>query len=89
MDYCDSVWTCCNRTDIDLLERLQNRAGRITMKSSRIVLLPSFSMIIYFIIEKLFLGLRDKVRTVAAKRSFFYIGCAVFNNDFSRNNKLF
>ena len=35
MDYCDSVWACCNRTDIDLLERLQNRAGRIVMKSSR------------------------------------------------------
>ena len=90
MDYCDSVWACCNRTDIDLLERLQNRAGRIVMKSSRsapalanlkwnslesrrnkhILKLvykclakkaPQFSMIILFIIEKLFLGSRDKV----------------------------
>ena len=34
-DYCDSVWACCNRGDIDRLERLQNRAARIVMRSTR------------------------------------------------------
>jgi hypothetical protein len=24
LDYCDSVWACCNRSDIDQLEHLQN-----------------------------------------------------------------
>ena len=33
LDYCDSVWACCNRGDIDRLERLQNRAARIVMGS--------------------------------------------------------
>ena len=27
-DYCDSVWVCFNRGDIDQLEHLQNRAAR-------------------------------------------------------------
>ena len=35
LDYCDSVWACCNRGHINRLERLQNRAGRIVMKSTR------------------------------------------------------
>ena len=35
LDYCDSVWACCNRGDIDRLERLQNRAARIVMRSTR------------------------------------------------------
>ena len=35
LDYYDSVWACCNRGEIDRLERLQNRADRIVMKSPR------------------------------------------------------
>ena len=35
LDYCDSVWACCNRGDIDRLERLQNRAAQIVMRSTR------------------------------------------------------
>ena len=27
-DYCDTVWTCCNKGDADRLERLQNRAAK-------------------------------------------------------------
>jgi hypothetical protein len=34
-NYCDSVWACCNRGESDQLERLQNRAGRIVMRSTR------------------------------------------------------
>ena len=124
MDYCDSVWACCNRTDIDLLERLQNRAGRIVMKSSRSA--PALAnlkwnslesrrnkhilKLVYKCLAKkapqffhdYFIYNREiisritrqsnllhlpKVRTEAAKRSFFYNGCAVFNNNFSRDNK--
>ena len=33
-DYSDSVWTCCNRTDADSLDRLQRRAAGIVCKSS-------------------------------------------------------
>ena len=35
LDYCDTVWACCNRRDIDQLERLQNRGGRIVMMTLR------------------------------------------------------
>ena len=34
-DYSDAVWTCCNKTDADCLERLQRRAARIVCKSNR------------------------------------------------------
>ena len=33
-DYSDAVWTCCNKTDADCLERLQRRAARIVCKSN-------------------------------------------------------
>ena len=33
-DYSDALWTCCNKTDADCLERLQRRAARIVCKSS-------------------------------------------------------
>ena len=32
--YCCSVWGCCDKTQIDILQRLQNRAARIVMNSS-------------------------------------------------------
>ena len=32
--YSDAVWTCCNKTDADCLERLQRRAARIVCKSN-------------------------------------------------------
>ena len=32
--YCCSVWGCCGKTQIDILQRLQNRAARIVMNSS-------------------------------------------------------
>ena len=32
--YCCSVWGCCGKTDIDQLQRLQNRAARIVPNSS-------------------------------------------------------
>ena len=32
--YCFSVWGCCGKTDIDQLEKLQNRAARIVTNSS-------------------------------------------------------
>ena len=35
LDYGDTVWACCNRRDIDQLERLQNRGGRIVMMTLR------------------------------------------------------
>ena len=34
LDYCDSVWACCSRGDINGLERLQNQAARIVMRST-------------------------------------------------------
>ena len=35
LDYCDSVWACCNRGDIDCVQRLQNRVAQIVMRSTR------------------------------------------------------
>ena len=32
--YCCSVWGCCGKTQIDILQRLRNRAARIVMNSS-------------------------------------------------------
>ena len=32
LDYCDTVWNCCNTGDEEKLERLQRRAARIVMK---------------------------------------------------------
>ena len=32
--YCCSVWVCCGRTEIDRLQKLQNRAARIVTNSS-------------------------------------------------------
>ena len=32
-DYCDSVWSCCNKCDAGRLERLQRRAARIVAMS--------------------------------------------------------
>ena len=34
LNYSDSVWACCNRGNIDRLERLQNWAARIVMRST-------------------------------------------------------
>lgn len=33
-DYCDTVWSCCNKTDSVVLEKLQRRAARVVMKSA-------------------------------------------------------
>jgi hypothetical protein len=121
LDYCDSVWACCNRSDIDQLERLQNRAGRIVMRSIRSA--PALARLKWdklenrrnkhiFKLVNLCLQKRSpqflhnyfvynreinaritrqsnllhlaKVRTEAAKKSFFYNCCVVFNN-FKRN----
>ena len=30
-DYCDSVWTCCNKVDAESLERLQRRAAKVVI----------------------------------------------------------
>ena len=32
LDYCDTVWNCCNVGDEEKLEKLQRRAARIVMK---------------------------------------------------------
>ena len=32
LEYCSCTWSCCNKRDIELLERLQQRVARIVMK---------------------------------------------------------
>ena len=31
LDYCDTVWSCCNKGDAERLERLQTRAARVCL----------------------------------------------------------
>ena len=33
LEYCDSVWSCCGKGNIDQLEKLQRRSARIVMRS--------------------------------------------------------
>ena len=30
MDYCNTIWATCNVNDFDMIEKLQNRATKIT-----------------------------------------------------------
>lgn len=34
IDYCDTVWNCCGRTNADNIEKLQRRAARIFMQTA-------------------------------------------------------
>ena len=34
LDYCDTVWNCCGRTNADNIEKLQRRAARIIMQTN-------------------------------------------------------
>lgn len=34
LDYCDTVWPCCNKGDAERLERLQSRAAKVVYPSS-------------------------------------------------------
>ena len=34
LDYCDTVWNCCGRTNADNIEKLQRRAARIFMQTN-------------------------------------------------------
>ena len=38
LDYCDTVWTCCNECDGEKLERLQSRAAKVVYPSSNDVM---------------------------------------------------
>ena len=59
-DYCDSVWSCCNKCDAGRLERLQRRAARIValMSDSSDTAMQKFKMGIHLKIVETSMSLR-------------------------------
>ena len=87
-DYSDSVWTCCNKTDADSLERVD--ADMHVYKLVNKCLKGNVPQILmdYFKFNRDRVSRRTRqnnqlhvprVKLEAGKKSFYYNGCVVFN----------
>ena len=79
LDYYDSVWNCCNKSNMECLERLQRRADRIVMRSDTDTALINLKWttlanrrnqhVVDLVLHV------PKVKTEADKKAFYYNGC--------------
>ena len=80
--YCCSVWGCCNATEIQLLQKLQNRAARIVTNSSfDAVIKPMFESLGWKTIQQL-MDRQSKIVTFKFLKSLApkYL-CELFNRN--------
>jgi hypothetical protein len=87
-DYSDSVWTCCNKTDADSLERVDDDMHVYKLVNKCLkgnvpqILMDYFK----FNRDRVSRSTRQnnqlhvpRVKLEAGKKSFYYNGCVVFN----------
>ena len=80
--YCCSIWGCCNATEIQLLQKLQNRAARIVTNSSfDAAIKPMFESLGLKTIQQL-IGTQSKIVTFKSlkNRAPKYL-CELFNKN--------
>ena len=81
--YCCSVWRCCEKTEIDRLQKLSNRASRIVTNSSNDT--PSMPPILNLDWETIDDFINQKIKTIAFK-SVSNLAPQYLINLFTRNS---